>query len=297
MRSEFGVEETHGILWRRQNRHHASSKGRGWNSVYAAVQDEAPYEAAFAGVPDHLLILHLGAPVNVARRIGGAQVEQTVPAGGVFFMPGNVEFWVRLGGELQTLHLYLRRQLLADVAGTLFLGDPDRIELPPVLGQMDGQIGRLALNIRDALEHPAAGDGLYADYLGRALATLLLRDANGARRAGDARDTRLRPAIRRAVDFMQDHLGEALQIEDLALASGLSPTHFTREFRRALGQPPHQFLLHRRILQAREMLARGMTPIVDIALDCGFASQEHFTRAFRAQTGTTPAAYRRISRQ
>jgi AraC family transcriptional regulator len=287
MQAEFGVEETHGILWRRQNRHLASSKGRGWTSIYASVQDEAPYEAAFPAVADHLLILHLGAPVRVARRIGGALVEQTIPTGGIFFMPGNVDFWVRLGGELRTLHLYLRQALFADVAGALGHG---QTSLTPILGQADAQISRLALNIRETLDADVAGDGLYADYLGRALAAYLLGGWN--------RETPTRiphEGLRRAASLIEDDYGAKLQIEDLAAAAGLSPTHFTRAFRRAYGVAPHQYLLSVRIRHAQDALANSTKPIAQIALDCGFSSQEHLTRLFTRQTQTTPATHRRLT--
>jgi AraC family transcriptional regulator len=287
MQAEFGVEETHGILWRRQNRHLASSKGRGWTSIYASVQDEAPYEAALPAVADHLLILHLGAPVRVARRIGGALVEQTIPTGGIFFMPGNVDFWVRLGGELRTLHLYLRQALFADVAGALGHG---QTSLTPILGQADAQISRLALNIRETLDADVAGDGLYADYLGRALAAYLLGGWN--------RETPTRiphEGLRRAASLIEDDYGAKLQIEDLAAAAGLSPTHFTRAFRRAYGVAPHQYLLSVRIRHAQDALANSTKPIAQIALDCGFSSQEHLTRLFTRQTQTTPATHRRLT--
>jgi AraC family transcriptional regulator len=287
MQAEFGVEETHGILWRRQNRHLASSKGRGWTSIYASVQDEAPYEAAFPAVADHLLILHLGAPVRVARRIGGALVEQTIPTGGIFFMPGNVDFWVRLGGELRTLHLYLRQALFADVAGALGHG---QTSLTPILGQADAQISRLALNIRETLDADVAGDGLYADYLGRALAAYLLGGWN--------RETPTRiphEGLRRAASLIEDDYGAKLQIEDLAAAAGLSPTHFTRAFRRAYGVAPHQYLLSVRIRHAQDALANSTKPIAQIALDCGFSSQEHLTRLFTRQTPTPPATHRRLT--
>jgi AraC family transcriptional regulator len=290
MQAEFGVEETHGILWRRQNRNLASSKGRGWTSIYASVQDEAPYEAAFPAVADHLLILHLGAPVRVARRIGGALVEQTIPTGGIFFMPGNVDFWVRLGGELRTLHLYLRHALFADVAASLGGGHP---ALTPLLGQADAQISRLALNIRETLDADGADDGLYADYLGRALAAYLLRGWTRAKPA-----TRFpHEGLRRARALIEDDYGSKLPIEDLAAAAGLSPTHFTRAFRRTYGAAPHQYLLSCRIQRAKEALAHTNKPIAQIALDCGFSSQEHLTRLFTRQTQTTPATHRRLTRQ
>ena len=65
-----------------------------------------------AAVDDHLLILHLDGPVTVHRRLGHKDSSRVIPPGGMFTMPGGMDFEVRLGGALQTLHLYLRRGLV-----------------------------------------------------------------------------------------------------------------------------------------------------------------------------------------
>ena len=70
--TNFGVEETHGILWRPENRVYAKSDGRGWSSLYASTQRETPYAAEYPAVQDHLIILHLDGPVGVRRRLGAA---------------------------------------------------------------------------------------------------------------------------------------------------------------------------------------------------------------------------------
>jgi AraC family transcriptional regulator len=72
----------------------------------------------------------------------------------------------------------------------------------------------------------------------------------------------------------------------------LSPVYFARQFRRATGVAPHQYLLRARVVRAKHLLAATDLRIATIALDCGFCHQEHLTRAFRKQCGITPAAYR-----
>ena len=66
-----------------------------------------------------------------------------------------------------------------------------------------------------------------------------------------------------------------------------------RQFRIALGTTPHRYLLMRRLELARELIHNGR-PLVDVALDTGFADQAHFTRAFRSAFGLTPARYRAL---
>lgn len=72
----------------------------------------------------------------------------------------------------------------------------------------------------------------------------------------------------------------------------MSEFHLQRMFRQSCGVSPYGFILNRRIDRARGMLADG-DPIAEIASACGFSSQSHLTRMFKAVTGATPSSYRR----
>lgn len=85
-------------------------------------------------------------------------------------------------------------------------------------------------------------------------------------------------------------------VESLARLCGLSRSYFSRAFKVSLGLPPHRWLMRCRIQRARDMLERTDDGIAAIALGCGFADQSHFTRIFRATTGSSPAAWRRLRR-
>jgi len=83
-----------------------------------------------------------------------------------------------------------------------------------------------------------------------------------------------------------------LSVTRLARKCGLSVTHFSRAFRRSVGMPPHQWLLHRRVDKARSLLECSKQELSEIALACGFADQSHFTRVFSRLVGTSPRAWR-----
>jgi AraC family transcriptional regulator len=101
--------------------------------------------------------------------------------------------------------------------------------------------------------------------------------------------------LRRILDYLEAHLSEDLSLLALAAEAGLSPGHFARGFKQAIGRPVHQYLLRRRVESASCVLAGTDQPISDVALAVGFCSQAHLTTAFRRVYGTTPAAYRRQS--
>jgi len=78
----------------------------------------------------------------------------------------------------------------------------------------------------------------------------------------------------------------------LAREAALSPFHFLRTFERLTGVTPHQYILRARLREAALRLAAEPAKILDIALDCGFADLSNFNRAFRAEFGVNPRAYR-----
>jgi AraC family transcriptional regulator len=72
----------------------------------------------------------------------------------------------------------------------------------------------------------------------------------------------------------------------------MSAAHFSREFRRAVGLPPHQYMVKLRLERARDALLNADDRIVDIAQECGFADASHFSRAFATHFGMSPTSFR-----
>lgn len=94
------------------------------------------------------------------------------------------------------------------------------------------------------------------------------------------------------LSFVREHLAQDLSITQLATQAGVSPAHFRRLFQRAMGMPPHRYVMNARLVHARELLMQTDLPILHIALECGFSSQSHLTAAFKAAHAATPAEYR-----
>lgn len=98
--------------------------------------------------------------------------------------------------------------------------------------------------------------------------------------------------LRRTDEWIDANLGTSIRLSDLAAVAGLSEFHFHRMFRTSRGTSPHKWVMMRRVNAARDRLG-GNGSISDIAAACGFSCQSHLTRIFKAQTGMTPAVYRR----
>jgi AraC-like DNA-binding protein len=97
----------------------------------------------------------------------------------------------------------------------------------------------------------------------------------------------------RARDLADARYFEPLTVDDLAAAAGLSRAHFSREFRRAFGEPPHVYLLTRRLERAASLLRTTDRSVADICLSVGLVSVGSFTTSFTRTYGASPTAYRR----
>ena len=103
------------------------------------------------------------------------------------------------------------------------------------------------------------------------------------------------PAARhllRARDLADARYASPIRVADMARAAGLSSAHFSREFRAAFGESPHQYLLTRRLERAAALLRSTDRTVTDICLLVGLGSVGSFGTSFRRMFGMTPTAYR-----
>ena len=114
-----------------------------------------------------------------------------------------------------------------------------------------------------------------------------------AKQLASGRGTVLKQDVLKAIlNFIDSNLDGDLSLDTLAQLAGVMTHQFARAFRRRVGQPPHRYVLHRRIDAARHLLNGTDQPIADIAYATGFSSQSHMTTTFKRELGMTPAQLR-----
>jgi transcriptional regulator GlxA family with amidase domain len=96
----------------------------------------------------------------------------------------------------------------------------------------------------------------------------------------------------RAKDLADARYSEPLTVADLAAAAGLSPAHFSRRFKAAFGESPHQYLLTRRLERAAALLRATDWSVATICFAVGAQSVGSFTVSFHRVFGLAPLAYR-----
>jgi AraC-like DNA-binding protein len=100
-------------------------------------------------------------------------------------------------------------------------------------------------------------------------------------------------AIARARQLLDAETSRVVRSNELETVSGLTRFDLARQFRALVGASPYRYSVMRRLEVARSQIGR-QAPLVDAALNAGFADQAHFTRMFTARYGITPGHYREL---
>jgi AraC family transcriptional regulator len=92
--------------------------------------------------------------------------------------------------------------------------------------------------------------------------------------------------------FVHENLHENVSLMQMAEEAKLSPAYFSQMFHQSTGVAPHQFVLRARVERAKELLVKEDARVLDVAIACGFQTQQHFARAFRALCKMSPTQFR-----
>ena len=201
----------------------------------------------------------------------------------------HVETWARVDG-LQYLSVGISDAALRAACD----GMASEVELSSAPKLEDKRVAALiaAVNAERIAGFPSGQ--LFLDSVEQALAVALVN--NHAVRHYDSRVYRggLGPArLRRITELVHAEIEDELSLDKMAETAGLSAAHFSQMFRKSTGESPHQFVLRHRVERAKEMLRASEARVLDVAIACGFKTQQHFARIFRQICGTSPTEYRR----
>lgn len=102
--------------------------------------------------------------------------------------------------------------------------------------------------------------------------------------------------VRRCVNLLSERMSEDVRIEELAKELGISAAYLQRLFRQVHGMTIIDYLNRMRIERAKLLLLNTDDPVVEIAVEAGFNTRQHFTRVFTSLEGISPQDYRREKR-
>jgi AraC-like DNA-binding protein len=220
--------------------------------------------------PGRLTLFWAAAPHRVIEVAGQGRITNIYLALGRFLgwgLPGRLVEDLSAGRVLAARTGEGDRAWLDRLLAERDRDDPDWQRLH--LGEIEARLRRLALEGWDVLLTPAAGAGQIA------------------------RKGRAMQHVEAMLRFVADRFPTPITVEDIAAAAGVSPSHAMALFRDVMGAPVMRYVTRTRLSHACMLLAETRAKVVAIAMDCGFASVSAFYAAFRAELGTTPAAFRR----
>lgn len=276
----------------------AASDDLKWRSILARAYLDPEETEGFttAATPDLLVAIALSGTYHLeVKRPRGWEGAAYRPGAFGVMAPGNsatLRWRAAPSAPRRNLHLFLSAGLLRDTAEAL--GDPALLDhLPDALLLEDPLVLGCGRALWRALQQRA--DPLYADSIAQALATHMVYG-----RLLGGRATRSWPesgvlsgaALQRVTDYMRDHLGEQIILDDLAGLPNISKYHFLRVFSQATGLTPHRYLVRLRMQRAAELLRTSEDTVLQIAALCGYASPGQFAGTFRRHHGATPTAFR-----
>jgi AraC family transcriptional regulator len=215
-------------------------------------------------------------------------IRVSYDVGEMSLVPRHLEKWFR-NEDLHGLCI-----AISDAALTAASDGPSgEVELRRVDNLADGRLGALvaAVNAERTAGFPSGR--LFLDSVEQALAVALVNGYAVRHRSVQTHRGGLGSArLRRIKEFVHARMEDEFTLAEMAQSVELSTAHFSRMFRKSTGESPHRFVLRHRVERAKELLRVAEARVLDVAVACGFKTQQHFARVFRRMCGVSPTEYR-----
>jgi AraC family transcriptional regulator len=268
----------------------------GWTAIQAARYLHVPAcDVVIPPCSHHQVILSHRPPDKAYVRFDDVRMHRPPAAGSMVVVPAGVAMQLRSSGCKDSFHVYLEPRLVGQVAADAFGIDPARLTVPALPGFQSTDL-RSAIDAVHRELMTNTGGAIAAESLARTVAVQLIRQVRrqsaslpSVKPSGSLPQSKLRTVI----DFVAENLDRNIGLEEMASVVHLSPFHFSRQFKSAIGLAPHQFVINRRVERARHLLQRQPElSLAEIALSAGFCDQSQFSHHFKRLVGLTPGQFR-----
>ncbi len=240
-------------------------------------------------LPEPLFVVHISGKRNIKTWDRDCWSERhSIPGLATIVPSGQPTGWL-VDGELDVVTLSISSSSLSTA--------PGRDQFERMRFAFSDPLGvALTRQVLSELYQPETAErDVYVGTLVDALRAHMLRGPNQPAEASFPTAEFSAYRIHHVMNGVLEHPEADHSVEALAAEAGLTPSYFCRVFKRATGLSPHQYVLKARLERAQQMLGGSELSISQVADALGFASQSHFTRAFRGFTGQTPSAWRQTN--
>ena len=262
-----------------------SGGNKGEARFAAALYESPPYDLAVPALP----IARLAITLDAARVSGGLQDDAPrdfdTSQYSLFLTPAHASSRWRKGAPSRHLMVYFDPM-------TVFAGADDAALhglASPIHNESVAGIRAIARSLERELVEADAFAAEAVDSLAQLMLVKLLRAGTASSAEPLALDSRL---LQRLRDFVDANLSARILVADLAEVVGLESGRLARDLKRSTGLSPHRYIVACRLKKAVGLLRRTSMSLVDVALECGFANQQHMTNSMKQNLGVTPGACR-----
>jgi AraC family transcriptional regulator len=269
-----------------------SSQRSNWQTIRLQSHRQPSWEIPEVVYEQHMIVIHNSkSMVYGDRKLDGRRQYEQLGYGSIAIVPAHVTHKVFWDQEADFILLSLEPDRLAQIAYESI--DLDHAELIPHFAQPDPLVHQIGHLLQAELQSNGLGSRLFVDALTTALGVHLLRNYTVKRQSIRNDTHRLSQyQLQLAIDYIHTHLGEDLSLDAIAAEVGMSQYYFCRLFKQSVGLAPYQYVIQQRVERAKQLLKQQDLSILDIAFQCGFASQSHLNLHFKRWAGATPRVFR-----
>ena len=254
------------------------------NQVLVALYESPPYDLEVAPLDFARLSINLASvPVfgaiasSRSRNYNGRRYS-------LFYTPAGSDAHWSKPRHSRHCNIYFREDLIEELA------DGSTAQLSPDRPLLDVHVRGIKPWI-DALELSIGEPGPFADDASLVLAHLIVAKLTCV---PERRTPTLKAAaLGRVREYVAEHLGETIRVAHLAALTDLSVGRFALCFQASTGVLPSRFVLSRRVEAAMGLLRDSPMPMAEVAVACGFSSQQHMATMMRRLVGVVPSSVRR----
>jgi AraC family transcriptional regulator len=262
----------------------------GWKGIFLGHFRTPAYETPEVCSPfwhGLLIFPKTEAPIQARRTLDGRIHHERVVEGDIVITPAQVGHRSCWNAEHDFIVIAIASDVFARAVDES--AEPSNVELVPHFATSDGLVLQIGLALKGVLENNPQGSRLYAETMANALAVHLLQHYSARQPILRNYNGGLsRHQLRQVIDYINGHLDRDLGLAELAKIVQMSPHYFTRLFKQSTGLTPHQYVIHRRVERAKELLLNGELTIAEVAYSVGFANQSHLNRHLKRRLGVTP---------
>ena len=246
-------------------------------------------------VPAHVLILRTGSPSIIEWRSGAREQRQELAPGSISLIPAGFRHAARVYRPLPGVAYILQLMPKFFDRGVGDISKGGKLELIEHRDLRDPQVARLVKSIEADITSGLPGGLLFSESVATALSLHIASRYSAERPLVESyRGGLSRSNLNRVREYIDAHLGDRLELGELAGVAGLNLFHFARAFRQSTGDSPHQYLLRQRIERAKQLLRNSQSTVLEASARTGFVDQSHFSKVFRRVAGISPSEFRNI---